>query len=144
MKTYMPSKKTLEQERKWYIVDMEGEVLGRQAVRIASVLRGKHKPEFTPFLDAGDHVIVINAEKVALTGRKLDNKMYYRHSGYPGGIRSNTASELLEKHPDRVIRQAVKRMLPKGPLGRQMLRKLKIYSGSEHPHEAQTPQPLDI
>lgn len=140
----MPSKKTLEQERKWYIVDMEGEVLGRQAVRIASVLRGKHKPEFTPFLDAGDHVIVINAEKVALTGRKLDNKMYYRHSGYPGGIRSNTASELLEKHPDRVIRQAVKRMLPKGPLGRQMLRKLKIYSGSEHPHEAQTPQPLDI
>lgn len=143
MKTHMPSKKTLEQERKWYIVDLQNQVLGRQAARIAHVLRGKHKPEFTPFLDCGDFVVVINAEKVRLTGRKMDQKVYYRHSGYPGGIRANTAAELLDKHPTRVIQIAVKGMLPKGALGRQMLRKLKVYSGSEHPHQAQMPQPLE-
>jgi large subunit ribosomal protein L13 len=144
MKSFMPSKKTLEQERKWFIVDLDGETLGRQAVRIATVLRGKHKPEFTPNLDAGDFVIVINAEKLHLTGRKLELKEYHRHSNYPGGIRTQTAEELRSTDPERMVRLAVKRMLPKGPLGRQMLRKLKVYRGSEHPHQAQTPEPLNI
>lgn len=144
MKTYMPSKKALEQERKWYIVDMEDQILGRQAAQIAHVLRGKHKPSYTPFLDCGDHVIVINAEKLVLKGRKMEQKMYYRHSGYPGGIREATAQEMVDKKPEEMIRLAVKRMLPKGPLGRQMLRKLKVYSGSEHPHAAQAPQPFDV
>lgn len=143
MKTHMPSKKEVEASRKWYIVDLDDQVLGRKASEIAHVLRGKHKPEYTPFLDCGDFVIVVNAEKVLLTGRKREQKTYWRHSGYPGGISSNTADELITKHPERVIKKAVKGMLPKGPLGRQMLRKLKVYSGAEHPHTAQTPQPLD-
>ena len=144
MKTYMPNKQQLGRERQWFLVDVEGEVLGRQASQIAHILRGKHKPEYTPFLDCGDFVVVINAEKIRLTGRKLKQKRYYRHSGYPGGIRSQTAEELLQDHPERVLRLAVKRMLPKGALGKAMLRKLKIYSGPEHPHQAQNPQPLKL
>lgn len=144
MKSHMPNEKQLQDNRKWFLVDVSGKVLGRQATEIASILRGKHKPEFTPFLDCGDHVIVINAEEVALTGRKWEQKTYYRHSGYPGGIRSMTAAELRDKNPERMLRLAVKRMLPKGALGRQMLRKLKIYSGSEHPHAAQQPETIEF
>jgi large subunit ribosomal protein L13 len=132
-------------ERKWYVVDAEDVVLGRLATRVASILRGKHRPIFTPHVDTGEHVIVINAEKVKLTGRKLDQKIYHRHTGYPGGIRSITAGKLLESsHSDRVVKSAVKGMLPKNSLGRQMFRKLKVYSGPDHPHEAQKPEELRI
>mgnify|MGYP000530421336 CR=1 FL=1 len=144
MKTYMPSKDAIEQDRKWYIVDLSDKVLGRQATEIATLLRGKHKATFTPFLDCGDHVIVINASKLKLTGRKWDQKMYYRHTGYPGGINEMTAQEMKDSHPDRMVRLAVKRMLPKGPLGRQMLRKLKIYNGPEHQHQAQKPELIEF
>ena len=144
MKTYMPSQKQVDLERRWHLVDVNGKVLGRQAAQIAAILRGKHKPEYTPFLDVGDFVVVVNADRVALTGRKLEQKRYYRHTGYPGGIKDLTAAEMLEKHPERMFELAVKRMLPKGPLGRKMLKKLKVYSGSEHPHLAQNPQILDI
>ncbi|MAI78702.1 MAG: 50S ribosomal protein L13 [Deltaproteobacteria bacterium] len=134
-----------EVERKWYVVDAEDVVLGRLATRVASILRGKHRPIFTPHVDTGEHVIVINAEKVKLTGRKLDQKIYHRHTGYPGGIRSITAGKLLESsHSDRVVKSAVKGMLPKNSLGRQMFRKLKVYSGPDHPHEAQKPEELRI
>ena len=119
-------------------------MLGRLATRVATFLRGKHKPAFTPHVDGGDFVIVVNASRVKLTGRKLDQKTYYRHSGYPGGIRSVKARRLLETHPERVVEAAVKGMLPKGPLGRKMLRKLKVYAEAEHPHAAQKPQPLEI
>jgi len=144
MKTYMPSQKQADSERRWHLVDVNGKILGRQAAQVASILRGKHKPEYTPFLDVGDFVIIVNAERVALTGRKLEQKRYYRHTGYPGGIKDLTAAEMLEKHPERMFMLAVKRMLPKGPLGRKMLKKLKVYSGTEHPHQAQNPQPLDL
>ncbi len=143
-KTYIPSVEKIRAERKWYLVDVAGKTLGRQAAQIASILRGKHKPEFTPFLDCGDFVVVINAEKVELTGKKWKNKKYYRHSGYPGGLKEMRAEELREKHPERLIKLAVKRMLPKGNLGRKMLKKLKVYRGPEHPHQAQTPEPLDL
>jgi large subunit ribosomal protein L13 len=130
--------------RKWYVVDAQGMTLGRLASRIAQVLRGKHKPEFVPNLDVGDYVVVINCEKIHVTGRRLDQKMYYSYSGYPGGLRSRSLRELLEKHPDRAIKAAVKGMLPKGPLGRSMLKKMKVYTGSEHPHEAQQPEVLEF
>ncbi|MFQ5913604.1 MAG: 50S ribosomal protein L13 [Nitrospinota bacterium] len=130
--------------RKWYVVDASGQVLGRLASRIATVLRGKHKAVYTPHVDGGDHVIVINAERVVLTGRKLKEKVYYRHTGYPGGIRAQTAEEILRKHPERIIEKAVKGMLPKNPLGRAMSRKLKVYAGSEHKHEAQQPESLEF
>ena len=143
MKTY--SAKPGDIERKWWVVDAEGLILERMAVVIADRLRGKHKPLYSPNLDCGDHVVVINAEKVRLTGRKLTNKTYYRHTGYPGGIKSRTAEEILAgKHPQRVVEKAVERMVPKGPMGRQQLRKLKVYAGAEHPHEAQSPEALDI
>lgn len=129
-------------KREWWVVDLEDQVLGRVAARVAAVLRGKHKPTFTPNSDTGDFVIVVNAEKVKLTGRKADQKKYYRHSGYLGSLKEATAREVLAKHPDRVIRHAVKGMLPRGPLGRQMLKKLKVYAGAAHPHEAQQPSPL--
>ncbi|HHV53970.1 MAG TPA: 50S ribosomal protein L13 [Firmicutes bacterium] len=129
-------------ERKWYVVDASGQVLGRLATRIATVLRGKHKAVYTPYTDTGDFVIVVNASKVRLTGKKLDQKVYYRHTGYPGGIKSETARSLLSRHPDRVIRLAVKRMLPNTTLGRAQLRKLKIYPGPDHPHAAQKPEVL--
>lgn len=131
-------------ERRWYSIDLDGQVLGRAATEIARVLMGKHKATFTPHLDTGDFVVVLDADKVKLTGRKLEQKTYYRHSGYPGGIRSVTAGRLLETKPERVIEAAVKGMLPKGPLGRQMLRKLKVYAGTEHPHAAQRPEPREI
>jgi large subunit ribosomal protein L13 len=131
-------------ERKWYLVDAKDAILGRLAVKIANCLRGKNKPIFTPNCDTGDFVIVVNAEKVKLTGKKLDNKMYYRHSGYPGGIKSETARERLGKHPERVLADAVWGMLPKGRLGRAMIKKLKVYKGTEHPHEAQKPEKLAV
>lgn len=144
-KTYSATAKDAEASRKWYVVDAEGLVLGRLAAEIAKRLRGKHKPIFTPHMDCGDHVVVINAEKVKLTGRKLNDKTYYWHTGYPGGIKSRTAGATLEgQHPERVVQKAVERMVPRGPLGRQQLRKLHVYAGSEHPHGGNTPEPLDI
>lgn len=137
MKTY--SAKKDEVTRDWYIVDAEGKVLGRLAAEIATRLRGKHKPVYTPHVDTGDFVVVVNAEKIALTGRKLTDKMYYRHSGYPGGLKETSAKKMLETKPENLLRLAVKGMLPKNSLGRSMLKKLKIYSGSEHPHAAQMP-----
>jgi large subunit ribosomal protein L13 len=132
-------------ERRWYVVDAEDLVLGRLATRIATVLRGKHKPTFTPHSDTGDHVIVVNAEKVALTGRKREQKTYYRHTGYVGGIKSITADKLLASaHSDRVVRAAVRGMLPRNTLGRQMLSKLRVYAGPEHPHESQQPEEFPV
>jgi len=144
MKTYYPSEKELQANRKWYVLDIAGKVLGRQATGVATVLRGKHKPEFTPFLDAGDYVIIINAEKVELTGLKMQNKMYYSHSGFPGGIKECNAARMREKTPELMVELAIKRMLPKGVLGKQMLTKLKIYRGSEHPHASQKPENLEF
>jgi large subunit ribosomal protein L13 len=132
-----------EIERAWYVVDAEGVVLGRLASKIATLLTGKHKPSYTPFLDTGDHVVVINAEKVLLTGTKDKDKIYYRHTGYPGGIRQARAEKVRDDHPERLIEQAVKGMLPKTRLGRAMYRKLKVYAGPDHPHQAQKPQPLE-
>ncbi len=131
-------------ERNWYIVDAEGKTLGRLATEIASVLRGKHKPTFTPHVDCGDYVVVINAQKVHVTGKKLKQKKYYRHSGYPGGLKQITLRDQLQKFPIRVIEHAVKGMLPKNRLGRQMYKKLKVYPDSTHPHEAQTPTELNV
>jgi large subunit ribosomal protein L13 len=140
--TYVP--KPAEITDQWWLVDAEGLTLGRLATVVATRLRGKHKPMFTPYLDTGDHVIVVNAGKLVLTGRKIGDKLYRRHSGYPGGLTEMTAGELLQKHPTRMIEFAVRGMLPKGPLGRHLHRKLKVYSGSTHPHQAQKPQPLEI
>ena len=143
MKTY--SAKPQDVERKWYVVDAEGVVLGRLASVIATRLRGKHKPTFTPHIDCGDNVVVINADKVKLTGRKRAQKTYFWHTGYPGGIKSRTADEILEgRFPERVIEKAVERMVPRGPLGRQQMKNLRVYAGAEHPHEAQQPEALDI
>jgi large subunit ribosomal protein L13 len=142
MKTY--SAKPSEIEQRWYVVDAEGQTLGRLATRIADTLRGKRKPQFTPHVDTGDFVVVVNAEKIAVTGKKLEQKRYYRHSGYPGGLRSRTLAEQLEKRPTEVIRKAVKGMLPRNRLARRQITKLKVYVGPEHPHEAQNPQPLPL
>ncbi|SFM39062.1 50S ribosomal protein L13 [Thermodesulforhabdus norvegica] len=130
--------------RKWILVDAEGQVLGRLASKIAARLRGKHLPDFTPHVDLGDFVVVINAEKVRLTGRKWDRKIYYRHSGYIGGLKATTAKKMREEHPERLIYYAVKGMLPKNRLGRKLLKKLKVYAGPEHPHEAQQPEPVQL
>ena len=140
MKTFMASPATID--RKWYVVDAEGKTLGRLASEVAKVLRGKNKPIFTPHIDTGDYVIVVNAEKIKVTGKKLDQKVYYRHSGYVGGIKETTLKEMLNKHPERVIEFAVKGMLPKGPLGRQMYTKLFVYAGPHHKHAAQKPEAL--
>ncbi|MGC5327757.1 50S ribosomal protein L13 [Brevibacillus sp. SYSU BS000544] len=140
--TYMA--KPLQVERKWYIVDAEGQTLGRLASEVASILRGKLKPEFTPHVDTGDFVVVINADKIKLTGKKLTDKMYYTHSLYPGGLKSTTAGEMLNKRPDRLFELAVKGMLPKNSLGRQMFMKLKVYAGTDHPHAAQKPEVWQI
>lgn len=142
MKTY--SAKAGEIEHDWYVVDAADIPLGRLATRIATVLRGKHKPMFTPHMDTGDHVVVVNASAVKLTGRKLDQKIYDRYSGYPSGRRTRTAREMLEKRPEEVITLAVRGMLPKNRLGRQIIKKLKVYAGAEHPHAAQRPEPLDL
>lgn len=133
-----------EVEQKWYVVDAKDAILGRLAVKIATQITGKNKTIYTPNTDTGDFVIVINAEKIKLTGRKLDNKMYYRHSGYPGGLRAETARERIKRRPEKIISDAVWGMIPKGRLGRAMLRKLKVYKGSEHPHEAQKPELLSV
>ena len=140
--SFMQKKETVE--RNWYVIDAEGVSLGRLATRVADVLRGKHKPTYTPHIDCGDFVIVINASKVNLTGNKLDDKMYYNHSGHTGGLRERTAREMKEKYPEEMIERAIKGMLPKGRLGRQMYRKLFVYAGEEHPHMAQKPVKMDI
>lgn len=142
MKTY--SAKPGEIERHWYVVDADGQILGRLATRIADTLRGKGKPQYTPHTDTGDFVIVVNAEKVAVTGKKLDQKRYHRHSGYPGGLTSRTLREQLDRRPTEVLRKAVKGMLPKNRLASAQLGKLKIYAGPDHPHEAQAPKPLKL
>lgn len=140
MNTFVPGAAAIE--IKWFVVDAEGKTLGRLATEIARILRGKHKPIFTPYLDTGDYVIVVNAEKVKVTGKKLDQKIYYHHSGYVGGMKETTLKEMLAKKPERVMEHAVKGMLPKGPLGRQMYKKLFVYVGPEHKHAAQKPEVL--
>ena len=142
MKTW--NAKPGEVERRWFVVDAEGQTLGRLATRIADTLRGKDKPQYTPHIDVGDFVVVVNAEKISVTGNKRQEKRYYRHSGYPGGLRSRTLREQLDRRPTEVIRKAVKGMLPKNRLARQQINKLKIYAGPEHPHEAQGPKPLEV
>ncbi|MDX1705210.1 50S ribosomal protein L13 [Pseudidiomarina sp.] len=142
MKTFVAKPETVQ--RDWYVVDAEGKTLGRLATEIATRLRGKHKPEYTPHVDTGDYIVVINAEKVAVTGRKAQDKIYYSHSGYPGGIKDITFEKLIAKAPEMVIQKAVKGMLPRGPLGRAMFRKLKVYAGAEHNHIAQQPKQLEI
>ena len=142
MKTYQAKKESIDHQ--WYLVNAEGKILGRLATKLANLLRGKNKPIFTPHVDTGDFVVVVNAKKVVLTGKKMKDKIYYHHTGHPGGIRETSAEKLLAKKPTEVIRIAVKGMLPKTSLGRQMLRKLKVYAGPSHPHEAQSPVSLDI
>lgn len=142
MKTYMQRKEDVV--RDWYVVDAEGETLGRLASKVANVLRGKHKPTYTPHVDGGDYVIIVNAEKVVLTGNKLNDKIYYNHSRYTGGLRERTAKEMVEKYPTQMIERAVKGMLPKGRLGRQMYKKLFVYAGENHPHSAQQPKKLEV
>jgi len=142
MKTYQAKKE--EFKHQWYLVNAEGKVLGRLASGLAKILRGKHKPTFTPHVDTGDFIVVVNAGKVSLTGRKLKNKTYYHYTGYPGGIKEMSAEKLLAKKPAEMIRMAVKGMLPKTSLGRQMFRKLKVYAGPNHPHKAQKPEPLEL
>ena len=136
--------KAADIERRWWIVDAAGKPLGRIATEIARVLRGKHKPIYTPHLDTGDHVLIVNAEKIELTGRKLSQKKYYRYSGYPGGLKETPIRRVLRDHPERVIEKAVWGMMPKGKLGRSMYRKLKVYAGPDHPHSAQQPTPIDL
>ena len=142
MKTFSAKKENVK--RDWIIVDAENKVLGRLATEIATRLKGKHKPEYTPHVDTGDYIIVINAEKVRVTGNKYDDKMYYRHSGYPGGLKETNFKDLNKSKPEMIIEKAVKGMLPKNPLGREMFRKLKVYAGTEHPHTAQQPQVLEL
>ncbi|MDL2268770.1 50S ribosomal protein L13 [Desulfosarcina sp. OttesenSCG-928-A07] len=144
MKKYTYSATNADNPNKWWIVDANGAVLGRMASQIAAALRGKNSPLYTPHADLGDSVVVINAEKVTLTGRKMDQKLYYRHSGYVGGLKSITAGKLIEKRPEDIIRFAVKGMLPKNSLGRKLFKKLKVYAGDQHPHEAQQPKPLQL
>lgn len=142
MKTYHAKKESVDRE--WFVIDAEGKILGRLASEIARRLRGKHKAVYSPHVDTGDFVVVINAEKIVLTGKKLDDKIYYHHSGYPGGLKSISAGKLLKKKPESLVTEAVKGMLPKGTLGRQMLKKLKVYAGKDHPHSAQKPVVLEI
>ena len=142
MKTFSAKPETVK--RDWYVVDAQGKTLGRLATEVASRLRGKHKPEYTPHVDTGDYIVIVNAEMIQVTGNKSADKMYYRHTGYPGGIRSINFADLIERKPEMVIEKAVKGMLPKNPLGRAMFSKLKVYAGAEHPHAAQQPQELNI
>jgi large subunit ribosomal protein L13 len=142
MRTYVATKEN--RQRDWVVVDAAGKTLGRLATQVADTLRGKRKPEYTPHCDVGDFVIVVNAEKVAVTGNKREDKLYYRHSGYPGGLRSRTLGDMLERRPEEVIRLAVKGMMPRNRLARAQLRKLKVYAGPDHPHEAQKPAPMEI
>ncbi len=141
-RTFSPTPADIQRE--WWVVDAQGQTLGRLASRIATILRGKHKPSFSPHMDMGDFVIVINSEKIHVTGRRLDQKIYYRHSGYPGGLRKLTLRQMLDKQPERVLELAVRGMLPKNRLGRQMFKKLRVYTGDTHPHEAQQPKELEL
>ncbi len=142
MNTYVT--KPAEIERKWYVVDADGQTLGRLSTKIATILRGKHKPIYSPHVDCGDYVVIINADKIHTTGRRLDNKMYYRHSGYPGGITEMNLKYMLERYPTRPVTLAIRGMLPKNRLGRQMIKKLKVYAGEQHPHAAQSPEVLEL
>ncbi len=142
MRTFSVKKEEIDRE--WYIVDAQGQTLGRLASRIATILKGKHKPIYTPHLDCGDFVIVLNADKVRVTGRKMDQKFYYRYSGYPGGLSQISLRDQLARHPERVLQAAIRGMLPKNKLGRKMIKKLKVYAGDEHPHQAQQPKPLEL
>lgn len=142
MRTF--SAKPQDIQREWLVIDAKGQRIGRLATKIATLLRGKHKPTFTPHMDMGDAVVVVNAKEVAASGKKEQTKIYYRHTGYPGGIKSRTLEEMRDKHPEQIIELAVKRMLPRGPLGRQMFRKLHVYAGNEHPHEAQQPREIEL
>ncbi len=142
MKSYMA--RPLEVERKWHVIDAEGQTLGRLATEIARLLRGKNKPQYTPHVDTGDFVVVVNAEKVVVTGKKAEQKVYYRHTGYPGGLRETSYEVMLERRPTEILRKAVRGMMPRTRLGRQQFRKLKIYAGPEHPHEAQSPEPYEV
>ena len=142
MKTYVAN--STDRDRRWLVVDAEGQTLGRLATQIADALRGKRKPEYTPHVDTGDFVIVVNAEKIAVTGNKMTEKMYRRHTGYPGGLRERTLAEMLEQRPEEVIRKAVKGMLPRNRLARRQITKLKVYAGPNHPHEAQKPEPMEV
>ena len=142
MKSYMA--RPLEVERKWHVIDAEGQTLGRLATEIARLLRGKNKPQYTPHVDTGDFVVVVNAEKVVVTGKKAEQKVYYRHTGYPGGLKETSYETMLERKPTEILRKAVRGMMPRTRLGRQQFRKLKIYAGPEHPHEAQAPEPYEV
>jgi large subunit ribosomal protein L13 len=142
MKTFSAKPETVR--RDWYVVDATDKTLGRLATELARRLRGKHKPEYTPHVDTGDYIVVVNADKIRVTGNKFNDKMYYRHSGYPGGIKEMNFKDMQDRHPERILEKAVKGMLPKNPLGRAMFKKLKVYAGAEHPHAAQQPQPLEI
>jgi len=144
MQTFVPSGKNLEQDRKWYLIDASGKTVGRLATQAATLLMGKNKPSYTPFLDMGDHVVVINAEKVVFTGRKLQDKVYRHHTGYPGGLKEITAQKQMGRHPERILESAIRGMLPKTKLGRKMGKKLKVYVGSDHPHQAQQPETFDV
>ena len=142
MRTFVPSGKNLEADRKWHLVDAEGKTVGRLASRVATILMGKAKPSYTPYIDVGDHVVIVNAEKVVLTGTKWQDKVYRHHTGYPGGLKEISAQKQLQQHPERIIESAVIGMLPKTKMGRAMAKKLKVYSGSDHPHKAQQPEPF--
>ncbi|HEY7547327.1 MAG TPA: 50S ribosomal protein L13 [Blastocatellia bacterium] len=144
MQTFVPSGKNLEQRRKWFLIDAEGKTVGRLASRAARVLMGKNKPTYTPYIDVGDHVVIINAEKVVFTGNKWKDKIYRRHTGYPGGLKEVSAEKQLQKFPERILESAIAGMLPKTKLGRKMVKKLKVYKGADHPHKAQQPEPLDL
>jgi large subunit ribosomal protein L13 len=144
MQTFVPSGKNLEQGRRWFIIDASGKTVGRLASEAARILMGKNKPTYTPYIDMGDHVIIVNAEKVVFTGNKWQDKVYYRHTGYPGGLKAVTAQKQRDRHPERILESAVRGMLPKTKLGNKMGKKLKVYAGSDHPHQAQQPEPLEL
>lgn len=144
MATYIPSGKNLEQNRKWHLIDASGKTVGRLATEAAKLLMGKHKPSFTPFIDMGDHVVIINAEKIVFTGNKLQDKVYRHHTGWPGGLKEVTAQKQMQIHPERVLESAIKGMLPKNTIGRHMGKKLKVYAGVDHPHQAQQPEPYKV
>lgn len=144
MQTFVPSGKNLEQSRKWYLIDAEGKTVGRLATEAARILMGKNKPTYTPYIDVGDHVVIINAEKVVFTGNKWKDKIYRHHTGYPGGLKEISAEKQLQKHPERILESAISGMLPKTKMGRKMVKKLKVYKGDAHPHKAQQPEPLDV
>jgi large subunit ribosomal protein L13 len=144
MQTFVPSGKNLEQSRKWYLIDAEGKTVGRLASTAARILMGKNKPTYTPYIDVGDHIVIINAEKVIFTGNKWKDKIYRHHTGYPGGLKEVSAEKQLQKHPERILESAIAGMLPKTKMGRKMVKKLKVYKGASHPHKAQQPEPLDV